>query len=1539
MTANHPILLTNTRLGDNVVHFGKKLTSKPFETVLFKAWKKTKKSQGRSLFILERIEWVSIAELVMLIMWISSIVKEGRKVAVCLPYCGIISGVGDDENKVQRRMAVCSFLDRWYFIRLLQELGVRIYGEDQLYFSWTEMDDPFRCKVLPLTYFTKSGTRNISELNIDTIVNHILNENSCLDPIESKAFSDVIFQEIAKNIFDHAHDKHDTPGIISIGMIKSNYWSKDEYGKWDSDYFRKLGKKSYLQIVIGDHGQGIYDTLVRAYKEDDHLNKQRYYKGGVRVDDEPHVIRYSFEKLSTRHTKQTRLMFSDIPRGLSWVYDIVREYRGLLTVRSGSTRFGMNFLPGYIKNPKFETDLADFGGSVLQIILPEYKRENIIAFQLASEPLPKSDKNVHLFSIANFWTGKYDTQESYANLLDSIDKTVRPLDENDLLFVDFSGINWEKNTLSELIRRIIYLQGDVLIICININMMHFKLLTEVDRIFLSIDGPIKDADMRITPFIDITGSIYFIGCRNEMEKNILHELFEVNSIDINTLASSYDLMMASKFIRRNRHIIARNANQIEMLASLTSIPQYLDLAIKDDIQNIIDSPPAGVTIKHKGLFHLPSGKYAETFFQLGHLFHFRNWVEKCVRLLLLKLHLMERGVSVNFIFGCTASASPLIDRLAKELSLEKDDNTLCIDNYLDSVDHPDIEYIPDHSKVLLVTDVISTGGLVERMVKAVHKRQSISVAVISIIDTREHFQSKILVDGESVSVCALFHEFVPKIDRPLKAMNKGQQILPGMEEIKVTEVHPISASPCYEKLQTPPVVIKSNEFFEKYVVDTFAVINRHIVTGGTHFCYYVDTNNIFKNQKVFSSILQRALLWPVSKRFLKSDKGYTVLYPSGSNASFATQLFLIKIKEVLNLNEVEIRSVFRSHSKSGWRFGPPDTNYISAIQDRMVIIWDDGSNSGDTLFQLVDYASSFSPKKIIVYILISRLEPFHRKFAQQIRTYGAHGRGCPVKIVFITSLDIPTYRANNCPCCARLQEIEYELSGPASCLESVNDHLKYEQVRLKPVRIKNIRKEIRGREFRSLSELSGDSEHFRKSLNKLIYIRELIAKQQSLISTEEDRLVFRKHISIEENLKMLARSIRDEPDIWERIVNHMSDVASEIFKLCEETLVGKHGAPEAFDLIAIEILFRNQKVKIFDKNLKDIVLRLQKNEGAINSFIYHVVMFLEAEARLDLLEKCRTICETNRDETSIVEGHARIKIGKAIQWARLDRAKKAGSISSLKKALVSLYDIYKEDPHKSGLQWWNTLMGTSVGTKIDIWAERYSWWKVELSPIVENFVKDVQTLQPILSVTPSIDPYLLDSSNPNLETDLNDLDEKLHILCMSNVDDIVRKSTYEEFRLIVKRLYEIVISEDSSLAKIVKGFPTSLNESIESVLKLHGSVVEDAGVVFNVNYPNLDYRVIFNQALFYSVFREIVVNICKYSKHGRSDRKVEISIIDKSKFVELSFLHQGSVVSERSPGMGESMIAEALNAYGGIFQPAKEIETDKILTKLCFQKW
>lgn len=1534
------IHLTTQQYGDYPIFLGTKLTSNPFEKVLIEHWDKTQQATGRIIFVLEEVQWTSLTEVLMLTMWSLHLRKLRKIVAVCLPFCRIFNENGDTESKLKRRKAVCSFLSRWRFSKILDESGIAIYGIDQPYFSWTERDDPFYCRVLPISFFTKEDKDYIGNLKLESIVQQILSEHSCLDPFESRVFSDILFHEIAKNIFDHASSDEHIPGLISIGMIKKNIWAEGEHGEWDSFYFQNLGEKSYLQIVLSDHGKGIYKTLIEAYKNDKHLNRQRYYKDGKRCDDEPFVLRYALDKLSSRHTEKSRLQFYDIPRGLAWVSDVVREYRGFLSIRSGSTRIGISFLPGHDGELRYDDNpLAEFGGTILQIVLPEYKSEELLTFHLASEPFLGKHPNLHLISVADYWNGQEEDQESYGLLLENLDKIVRPLDENDLVLIDFSGIYWNKNTLSEFIRKIMYLQGDTLIVGFNINFNHFKLLTtEIKNVFLSDDNLIGENDIRITPFIDIHGKPFFLGCKEEYENNLLYELAEVGESDLSVVKDASISDKIGKFIRRNRHIIRRSGDKLKIKASMLSFSELFDEAIRNEVEEVFNNPPEGITIKHTGLFHLPSGKYANKYIQLGHLLQMRNWAQKLAYTLLTKIHLKSENnpKDINFIFGCTASTYPLIESIAEGLSFNPDDNCLCIETYLDSLGHPDIEEIPEGKNVLLVTDIISTGGLVKRMMEAVISRKAYPFAVAAIVDTRESFESEVQVNDIKVKVYALYHEPIQKDIQPIKLNKKGQADIV-FDKKNIIEIDRLTATPVYELSYSPSPIIDPKVFFDLISKSSYAVINRHVTTGGTHFCFYIDTKEIFQNLQIRPELIDKII--NCLKRDLEDGVTnlLTILYPWGSNAKDATSSLESAIRKTFNIKGITVRSIFRSKSKRGWRFGSPDKSYESVIKDKTIIIWDDGSNSGDTLSQLIDYTYSFKPKKVLVYILVSRFEPFYRKFFQKIKSYSITWKNeASLNVTFITALDLPTYRPNNCPVCEKRRSLKTDSLEPFAALEPVKNHIEREEKRLKDFRLKDIQNEIKAKEYFSMSELSNESEQFRSEIANLIMTREIVAKLEALVSTEDDRILLREHTSDKENLKMLGRIIRDEPEVLTKITPQCPDVIEHLMNLCKDTLISNDD-PNSFDLVAIEILFNKKIQQWIIDNLNKIILRLQYSEEAINSFIYHVIKFSDEDDMVEILEKCRNICEENRTNVTILEGITRVKISKAIQWVRLKRAKNAGLKGPLKEAIVSLENIYNQDPHAGAIEVWNKLIVTSLNAGPESWAIRYKWWREELNPFLGLFVKNLETLQPVLSHMTNIH-YLLTDSMPNYTEDITALDEDLHTLCLENAEMISRKTSYDDFQSIVNRLHGKVISKESLLSKIIKEVPTNLSQRVNYILQSLKDELENKRIRLDMFPTTIPYeiKILFHKNLFDKVFKEFLQNMCK---HGSENVTATLSINISEKVVSISLIHPGTLQHSELYGIGKNMMEEIVHAHNGSFEGPKEIGRNKIESTIKVHRW
>jgi hypoxanthine-guanine phosphoribosyltransferase len=1127
-------------------------------------------------------------------------------------------------------------------------------------------------------------------------------------------------------------------------------------------------------------------------------------------------------------------------------------------------------------------------------------------------------------------------------MLGALEDTFKPLDRNDIVFLDFSGIHWEKNTLSNFIRKIMYLQGNALAIGININRPHFKIIDEVNKIFLSGDSLISDFDRKITPLIDVTNDILFLGCKNDFEQNLLNELFQVEEVDLQSFITEDDEEELKKdkirFLKRNVHLIGTSKNKLRIMASFKSGGDLLIDAIENMIKQLIEQPPLGIIIRHEDhIFHLPSGKYSSVYIQLSHILQFGNWAVRFAYSLITKLglHFIDCK-NINFIVGGTASVAPLLEAIAEGIGLLDDEKILCIETYIDTPYHNDFDDIPKDANVLIVTDVISTGGLIEKMVEAVVVRGANPKAIAAIVDTRVSSDVEIKVKDRTVSIYSLYSEPIKKTTNKVALGFDGQGKL--IEDGSgIIEIDRLTATPYYEIVPAVPPLIDPKEFFEKHIKESFTISNRHIESGGTHFCFYIDTKKIFQNEIIRSELIS-TVVERLSKQLPKKiPNEITILYAWGSNATYAMPHLIAEIKKKTKISKIISRSIFRSKSVNGWRFGTPDKSYENIIRDRVVLIFDDGSNSGDTLTQLIDYSCSFSPRLLFLYILISRLEPFYRKFFQKIYAYGSSTKN--VSCTFFTSLDIPTYKPNSCPCCNRERDIKADIMETFSVLEPVRHYLDRELRRIQSVRIRNIRKEIDERQYISLSELSADpedSERFREEITRLIIVREAMAKLESLVPTEKDRVSLKDMMLDKNNLRMLVRIIRDEPHLWQKLASQCPDVINMLIMCCIDSLINVNSQYDAFDMAAMDIIFvTGNHGKIKDR-LDKVILKTQASTDLLNSFIYYIFKFLNDDEIIQLLKESKDISEKDKSNDIGRKRNTRVQLSTALHWAILNRAKKVGTKGDIKKAIVWLKDIYDADPHKSFISLWNTIKETSLHYRMGKWAERYKWW-LQIERLREEFITNIQTLQTILKHITGIDPYLI--SVPDVINSFTEIEKNLHKLSTEGLTPVESRKSYELFRSNIEKLHQKIIAKESKIATIMRGFPTEAEPEITSIEVMLGQSIMDNNIGLKISsFPNKCIKIICHNELFHDVFTEWIRNMCKHASANTAvTANLIISLTDQS--LELKLIHDGSIAAGETKGYGETMIAEIMTDLGGRFDPPQSNLSGRIESKLIFERW
>lgn len=282
--------------------------------------------------------------------------------------------------------------------------------------------------------FDFKSNKPIFELQQDIVA--LLTSNNCFSPFESNIISHIITKELfinslehsgeeecyftvalnnkwgstkGKNFIDHFKEEKDVDtldffkdkpvllqkekSILNRGVRKDN--SVDDHQtretnlkKYDQDY-RDI---SYVQFTFIDFGVGIYNTLRESFDSFCHENKNNVDLTR-HSDTHSMILEYAFRMESSKNPYERDIAYSElIPRGLYFLIDMVRRFKGLLVARSGSGKIIYDFSDKvYIeKNHKNQVQLsisrvyqakeairnrtmepAFFNGTMLNIILPE----------------------------------------------------------------------------------------------------------------------------------------------------------------------------------------------------------------------------------------------------------------------------------------------------------------------------------------------------------------------------------------------------------------------------------------------------------------------------------------------------------------------------------------------------------------------------------------------------------------------------------------------------------------------------------------------------------------------------------------------------------------------------------------------------------------------------------------------------------------------------------------------------------------------------------------------------------------------------------------------------------------------------------------------------------------------------------------------------------------------------------------------------------------------------------------------------------------
>ncbi len=346
-------------------------------------------------------------------------------------------------------------VEDYNFINLVSNINALIDKKE--YSEKTNKILPFQ--IIPTERYSDEAIdsrfyqRMKDKFDLDDNITHLLNSNNCYSPFENKVISDIITKELFMNSAEHAHtdesyfttalrekwDNFKTPKfvdsfinekeeltldffkdkekIISIvrqdtlknkvktlekiseegenGKLLIGLSKKDKNGNYYEPY-NLFKNQSYLEFTFIDFGCGIYETLKDEYNRNKENATSRLSNNIEKKHIHSQVLEYAFLLDSSKDPFDNRIERADlIPRGLYFLIDMVRRYKGLLVARSGNGKVIYDFSDRiYIENKNNEifvdkdriyvakdavvqsvkSESSFFVGTMISIILPERKK-------------------------------------------------------------------------------------------------------------------------------------------------------------------------------------------------------------------------------------------------------------------------------------------------------------------------------------------------------------------------------------------------------------------------------------------------------------------------------------------------------------------------------------------------------------------------------------------------------------------------------------------------------------------------------------------------------------------------------------------------------------------------------------------------------------------------------------------------------------------------------------------------------------------------------------------------------------------------------------------------------------------------------------------------------------------------------------------------------------------------------------------------------------------------------------------------------------
>ncbi|MBC8485756.1 MAG: hypothetical protein H8D45_06915, partial [Bacteroidetes bacterium] len=875
-----------------------------------------------------------------------------------------------------------------------------------------------------------------------------------------------------------------------------------------------------------------------------------------------------------------------------------------------------------------------------------------------------------------------------------------------------------------------------------------------------------------------------------------------------------------------------------------SYPSIIERHTKD----IIEKSPYTIYQGKNDCYHLPHGEYSHRFVSLYPIFNDPKLLNRLSHYLLTLLFLKGNIKDVDIVIGGTYSAQPLIHSIAKQLDAE----FIVIDRYVDHIEDPHISALVQGKHAIIVTDVVSSGSFVESIENRLIHEKAIIESLGCICDLRSE---------KSIKLGPSQKPLISLLQLPTEKSNH-----PDRENI--WEVNPISHR--LSKLDeirskdTVPSIIETNKELIEWVNQSKSLIPSHITLGPTHYTYFIDTEQLLKkfSEKIFNLVLNDINdFFDKNSQFKPSDLSFLIT-PKGSNA----ELYFPDIirKTLPQLEWLKLDRV-RFSSQGFWRVDGLDEKLDSTkrLQNSIVLIWDDGTNTGRTLMQMLKIIADCKPKLILAYCLVNRMPPYISLLLNSITELLEYSK---VIIRFISNIPVGTYTLSNCPICnlpePKVPPIRDILNFWSKENES-NDIREWNHLSKKKI-IEDSRMSLRERGIDNVDIF----------ISKIFKIRCEIGNFELYTNiSQTEREVLYLFIKDDEMLAALCYIFNREPSLLASIIKfQMKDFKKDLLnavikKICHRSSKNMEGNQDITHFVA------NYGPDLVIDHLEPFLGNMLNTEKSCVCFLSIGIAYKRMRSIIQFLD--RLVDRLNNVPYLSNQSNYLLGLSKAcLLWAKSEEEKERAD--TLHNTLSDLQVFYSSD-HSGSVEFGaplHDIVSSIVLIDQGNYDKEYittiyrNWREFTVYMTNMRIIPSIKTLEHILEqeIPPGTRKYYVSTRNGFLR-DYYEIERVLTVIKEISNPKLIGKEDIISLRKAVQRFYDYLFKKDNYLANTVSKVPAFIVRKIDEHLVTQKEWLCKAGIQLNWEPDRKSGEIngLITSRTFKRVLREIFVNIQKHN--------------------------------------------------------------------------